>query len=302
MYHFENLFSTPPFKDSVTNHSKKNLFALLKPGQIAKKVWVLRAGSIGAFAPDDNETVKSLFGPGDIITDFISFLHKVPVVYKYQALSDIEVLELTKENYDKLKLHKETANIGELIMLDEIKRKDKKLTMYLLPARDRIIKFFKEYNISNLPDKYCASFLRLTLEKYIEIKVSLLKSEEITLSPGSKRHQHQTYSMNIASKVKSHIFENYTDPDFGNLNKIAEAFNLTERVVTSHFKKIHHTTVKRLLFQVRMEQALILLSRDKRSAKEVFVEVGYKNVSHFSKRFKIYYGYTTKTARAMDCT
>jgi|SRR5690554_825500 len=57
------------------------------------------------------------------------------------------------------------------------------------------------------------------------------------------------------------------------------------------FTKIFETTPKKWLQQKRLEQAHFLISKKKQRPSEVYLEVGFENLSHFSFAFKKQFGY-----------
>lgn len=72
-----------------------------------------------------------------------------------------------------------------------------------------------------------------------------------------------------------------------------------------HFTKLFDTTPEKWLQQKRLEQAHFLISKKKQRPSEVYLEVGFENLSHFSFAFKKQFGLTptelsdrkTKTSR-----
>ncbi len=56
------------------------------------------------------------------------------------------------------------------------------------------------------------------------------------------------------------------------------------------FEKIFHTTPSKWLLQKRLEDAHYLLKEKKLSASEVYLEVGFKDYSHFYVAFKKLFG------------
>lgn len=56
------------------------------------------------------------------------------------------------------------------------------------------------------------------------------------------------------------------------------------------FKKISNLTPQKWLIKKRLEMAYIKLKEEKKKAQEVYIEVGFKNLSHFSTAFKKQYG------------
>lgn len=57
------------------------------------------------------------------------------------------------------------------------------------------------------------------------------------------------------------------------------------------FKKMYHTTPQKWLTEKRLQLAHYELSEKKRKPIDVYSEVGFENLSHFSSAFKNYFGY-----------
>lgn len=73
--------------------------------------------------------------------------------------------------------------------------------------------------------------------------------------------------------------------------------HLTGRSLTTFkrdFQKIYKTTPQRWLTEKRLQLAHFLLSESKQKPVEVYREVGFENLSHFSYAFKKQFGYTPK--------
>jgi len=57
------------------------------------------------------------------------------------------------------------------------------------------------------------------------------------------------------------------------------------------FQKAFHTSPQRWLHQKRLEQAHFLIAEEKQKPSDVYLEVGFENLSHFSFAFKQLFGY-----------
>jgi len=64
------------------------------------------------------------------------------------------------------------------------------------------------------------------------------------------------------------------------------------------FAKIFDKAPEQWLQQKRLEQAHFLISQRGQQVSEVYHEVGFENLSHFSRSFKQYYGYTPSSVQA----
>ena len=58
------------------------------------------------------------------------------------------------------------------------------------------------------------------------------------------------------------------------------------------FKKISDLTPQKWIIKKRLETAFEKLTKENREISEVYIDVGFKNRSHFTTLFKKYYGYT----------
>ncbi|MNL07268.1 HTH-type transcriptional activator Btr [compost metagenome] len=306
----ENLLSdfngTEPFSkefevnlaDKLKKKIKNNYSIFLKPGQIAKSIWHLRSGYMAEVSQDTDgkQTLMDIYSPGTFVTDLPSFFHKIPVTYKYIAIGRVEVHELKQKDYLELEPASERTKLESVLMSNTIKLNDDKSTMFLLDPRERIISFFNQYDASELADKYCASFLRISIENYIKIKISLLKSGEIDLCAGKSKYSSQPHYMQVVLEIRTYINENYGNPKFEKLEKLGIKFNTTKKTLTEYFKKVLGTTAYKYLTDLRMTKARDLLVKEKKMVKEVYKEVGFKNEHYFSRRFQEYHGYPAKEA------
>ncbi|MEQ7800935.1 helix-turn-helix domain-containing protein [Pedobacter sp. ASV1-7] len=298
--------STDPFSkefevnlaDKLKKQVKNNYSIFLKPGQIAKSIWHLRSGYIAEVSQDTDgrQTLMDIYCPGAFVTDLPSFFHKQPVAYKYMAIGRVEVHELKQIDYLELEPAVERAKLESVLMSNAIKLNDDKSEMFLLAPRERIISFFNNYDVPGLADKYCASFLRISIENYIKLKISLLKSGEIDLCAGKSKYSSQPHYMQVVLEIKTYINENYGNPEFENLTILGTKFNTTKKTLTEYFKKVLGTTAYKYLTDLRMAKARDLLVNERKMVKEVYKEVGFKTEDYFSRRFNEYHGYPAKEA------
>lgn len=78
---------------------------------------------------------------------------------------------------------------------------------------------------------------------------------------------------------------------------------LTGRSLTTFkrdFKKAFNDTPQKWLTQKRLELAHYLLAQQKRKPTDVYLEIGFENLSHFSFAFKKRYGYAPKDLALTD--
>ncbi len=76
----------------------------------------------------------------------------------------------------------------------------------------------------------------------------------------------------------------------GDLKEFAYLTGRSLSTFKRDFEKIFHTTPSRWLLQKRLEEAYYLLKKKKQRASEVYLEVGFKNYSHFYVAFRKLFG------------
>jgi AraC-like DNA-binding protein len=102
----------------------------------------------------------------------------------------------------------------------------------------------------------------------------------------------------LAQRVLKGIDENFTDPGFSALH-LALVLGISRRYVDSILAELG-TTFGRALLEKRLERCHRLLtapSQINRSVTDIAFESGFNDLSHFSKRFRERYGYSSREAR-----
>jgi AraC-like DNA-binding protein len=94
------------------------------------------------------------------------------------------------------------------------------------------------------------------------------------------------------NKVMSFLMDNYTK-EF-NLQEIAHIVNLNKSSFCRYFKNRTHKTCSQFLNEIRIAHACKLLINSNMTISEIGYEVGYNNISHFNRQFKLI---TSLTAR-----
>ncbi|MEI6602334.1 MAG: helix-turn-helix transcriptional regulator [Clostridia bacterium] len=87
----------------------------------------------------------------------------------------------------------------------------------------------------------------------------------------------------LSYKIASFIAQHY---DTITLNEIAETFKLSQRQIQRIIKTSFNTTFKKKLFEIRVQNAKILLKDSTYSILDIANEVGFTNTSYFSKIFR----------------
>ncbi len=73
------------------------------------------------------------------------------------------------------------------------------------------------------------------------------------------------------------------------LEKLAKLFDLNANYICNLFAKHYNSTLTRYITDLRMAEALLIMSKTKKPLKEVAIECGYTDYYYFCKVFKEYY-------------
>lgn len=146
--------------------------------------------------------------------------------------------------------------------------------------------FLKGFFDSLIP--YINSPTKLT-EKIAELKTR--EAIEILLQTGDA---FQNFLFDFQEPYKIDL-EAYMNHNYKYNIPLASFAKLTGRSLSTFkrdFTKIFETTPEKWLQQKRLEQAHYLISKKKQRPSDVYLEVGFENLSHFSFAFKKLFGLT----------
>ncbi|HTG66069.1 MAG TPA: AraC family transcriptional regulator [Flavobacterium sp.] len=96
-------------------------------------------------------------------------------------------------------------------------------------------------------------------------------------------------------KAKLILEEKFTNAP--SLSELSRLISLNEFKLKKGFKACFQTTIKSYVIQLRMEYAKNLFKNKTANVSEVAEKCGYKDVSHFSSAFKLFYGFTPASFR-----
>jgi len=128
-------------------------------------------------------------------------------------------------------------------------------------------------------------------EGKVDEAISILKELDARLF-NALGHFEEPGKINLTEFMEKNYMFNMPIDQFG---------YLTGRSLTTFkrdFKKAFYTTPQKWLTQKRLELAHYQLTEKKRKAADIYLEVGFENLSHFSYAFKKQFGYPPSTLPA----
>jgi AraC-like DNA-binding protein len=131
---------------------------------------------------------------------------------------------------------------------------------------------------------------------YMQIKVQeliYLLFQQLVLRENTATH----YSINSGDverllHIRNEILQDLSVPPV--LSELAQIAAMSETKLKRLFKQTFGDTIYNYYQHARMEEAAFLLKQGKRSVAEVGYELGFSNLSHFSRLFEKHYGLTPK--------
>lgn len=288
-------------QEMMEEKQKKNGFMFLKPGQISTRAWYLTSGFILALSTDRHgaDVVEKIYFSSDVVTDLASFFEESPVRFKFIGAGDVHALEINRESVAKLEKYPETQKLIQHIAFLENNRAEEIRLMDRMTDEDQVASFLEKYPVSGLPEHYCASFLNIPLDRYLALLKSVaVKHHLIPRASRAEPNKELSRNIRVAYMIMEYLSENYRTPDIGNTRKIADLFNMTSVTLNRLFIKSFGLTVHKFITKQRMENAEKSLQLGTSAVGKVALSVGYKNIFHFSKAFKSYFGYPPKQGKS----
>lgn len=127
-----------------------------------------------------------------------------------------------------------------------------------------------------------------------------LKAEELIylfLSELSKREQQTFYSINQHDLNQVYNVRDFVLSDLEKqpeLSYLAQSAGMSVSKLSRVFKQIFGDSIYNYYQKMRMQKAVFLLKEDKLSVSEVGYQLGFSNLSHFSRLFEKHIGLTPK--------
>lgn len=151
------------------------------------------------------------------------------------------------------------------------------------------------YEIQNC--KYEGAIKKMYLEAKIK-ELLILQLESLTTVQLDKQATINDEEFNKLLEAKMILESSFTNAP--TLPELSRAISLNEFKLKKGFKACFATTVKGYVTKLRMEHAKDLFKNKTSSVGEVAYKCGYKDASHFSAAFKLFYGFNPISFRNMN--
>ena len=169
---------------------------------------------------------------------------------------------------------------------------------------------FKKRKLNSRQVKWLLENIEITLLKVIrDNDISYDDSSLAGLSEDSTMENYEQIALELCEKnkqpendnqlivrIQAYIDENYGDPSLC-LSRISDLFHISESYFSFLFKKTVGVNFSTYLEQVRMTQAKHLLETTNIKITDLYVAVGYNNLTSFRRAFKKKYGVAPNAIR-----
>lgn len=139
----------------------------------------------------------------------------------------------------------------------------------------------------NMNDHLSSFYMQIKVQELLYLLFHQLSSRENTT--------HQSINSADAERllhIRNELLSDLSVPPV--LNELTQIAAMSETKLKQLFKQTFGNSIYNYYQQARMEEAAFLLKQGKRSVAEVGYELGFSNLSHFSRLFEKHYGFTPK--------
>lgn len=170
----EQLYQLFTEKSTFKSYSKNTL--LIKEGAIANKMIYIKRGVVRHYFldRDGNEITKNFIqAPNFLFYSLSSFISQTPTTVLCEALTDVELYELPREEYEHLMKRAEFVQLWNQILINYIIKKEKKEMSIMQDKADtRYNQFLKDFPglLNQIPHYYVASYLSISPETLSRIR------------------------------------------------------------------------------------------------------------------------------------
>jgi CRP/FNR family transcriptional regulator, anaerobic regulatory protein len=147
----------------------------LQTGNYCDKMSFIRSGLLRIFVNNDGKEVTQwISSKGYFVTDLASFIFDTPARWTIQALTDVEIFTINKQNYQKLGEVVPQWHVLEKLFIAKcfIFLEDRIFSHLSMSAEERYQHFFENNKelFHQVPLQYIASMLGMTPETFSRIR------------------------------------------------------------------------------------------------------------------------------------
>ena len=233
---------------------------------------------------------------------FFKFQNIISATKTSKAIPSVLIATSRVNTDDVISIHTNTATINIEVNADylnglfEFSEKSPVLQSLLQNTQpllfEQIIypslqKIVDEIMTESVNETFKLFFLRIKAEELIcKLLIELEKREEKHL------YSLNAYDIQIIYKVKEQILEHLGVPPI--INELAVSANMSQTKLKRLFKQIFGNSIFNYYQEFRMKEAARLLKEEKLSVSEVGYQLGFSNLSHFSRVFEQHTGVKPK--------
>ena len=153
---------------------------LCKEGFVCRKISIVKSGVLRSFYNNEGEELTTYFNiENTFATALRSYLKEAPAHENIQALTDVEVIFITKDNMDRMYDEVPAWNkIGRIIMEHlYVKMEERSISLQNNTAKERYLEFMQEFPgvVNRIPLQYIASFLGIAPETLSRIRKNIFR-------------------------------------------------------------------------------------------------------------------------------
>ncbi len=132
-------------------------------------------------------------------------------------------------------------------------------------------------------------------DRYWKTKISelllLYFSQKLEVENSCPFLEHESVALKVKS-AKEHLINHLSHPP--KIEDLADAVGLSEYKLKVGFKTIYGQSISKFVLQHRMQTAKEEIEKRNKKIKDIALEIGYENPSHFIDAYKKQYGITPK--------
>ncbi|MCC6371940.1 MAG: Crp/Fnr family transcriptional regulator [Bacteroidia bacterium] len=152
----------------------------LKTGKLCNKLSFIKSGLLRIYVKDENKEVTQWISTaGYFVTDLSSLVFQNPARWTIQALSDVELYTISRNDYNRIgKLIPDWHQLEKLFIAKCFTMLEDRIFSHLSMSAEERYAFFFEHNkelFNQVPLQYIASMLGMTPETFSRIRKKTIR-------------------------------------------------------------------------------------------------------------------------------